>query len=164
MLIGFSALKLLFSHSLNSLFKGEITWGEFQSVKSLKTKPNKNQTQQPLPRILFRMQKQKGRSGLRMQSALVHEAGQESGRLHLQCLLDSAGLCLTWRSLQELCICHSARVASWVPVVLIATAKLFHSAGLFTFLEKSLTLARSPSLFQPIRFFIPELECPAGTL
>lgn len=41
-----------------------------------------------------------------------------------------AGLRLTWRSLQELCIPHSARAASWVPLVPIAIAKLSHSAGL----------------------------------
>lgn len=41
-----------------------------------------------------------------------------------------AGLRLTWRSLQELCIPHSTRAAPWVPLVPIAIAKLSHSAGL----------------------------------
>lgn len=98
-----------------------------------------------------------------MQGALVREAGQESG---------SDSISNACRAPLDVEVSSGAMHSSFRQGSLLgASGPDFHCQafpqcwpGLFAFLEKSLTFAHSPSLFQSISFFSRELECPAGTL
>lgn len=103
-----------------------------------------------------------------MHSVLFCEAGQDSSSYIISnarwALLDTEVSSGAMHFLLHQGSLLRARAASRVPLILIVITKLSYSACLYTFAEKSLTFARSLSLFQSISFFTLELECPAGTL